>query len=242
MPPGPFPSDVHLQRAITLILSYQSRETEILTSLQKQKIRREMEKRRGVATSGGREGGWKPAARAGFRSRLGPDPAYFFTRTGRRGAGARRTPRPHTAGCSGTARGASCARLGRPGPLPRRPQSGPRAHPLAALPEVPPAPAPHWAQRRGLAAGWPPAGRSLGPPLRAPGVGPGADPLRRGVARGRRGRRRGVGSAGAARGTSVPGPGRGRATADGSCSPAVVGGARGSCAVHRGLFHICNNR
>lgn len=47
---------------------------------------------------------------------------------------------------------------------------------------------------------------------------------------------------GAAGGTSALGPGRDRAVTGGSCSPPVVGGARGSCAVHRGLFHICNNR
>lgn len=110
----------------------------------------------------------------------------------------------------------------------------------APLPEVPLAPAaaaPHWARRRGLAAGWPPSGVSPRRPLRAPGGGPAGDPLRRGVGAGG-----GAGSAGAAGGTSASGPGRGRAAAGGSCSPAVVGGARGSCAVHRGLFHICNNR
>lgn len=49
-----------------------------------------MEQRRGGATSWGREGGWQPTARAGFRSWLGPHPACFLTRT----RGARPRPPP----------------------------------------------------------------------------------------------------------------------------------------------------
>lgn len=92
--------------------------------------------------------------------------------------------------------------------------------------------------RRGLAA----LRRELRATTASPRAGPARDPLRRWVERGRRDRSRGTKCAGAAGGTSASGPGSGRATAGGSCSPAVVGGARGSCAVHRGLFHICNNR
>lgn len=69
------------------------------------------------------------------------------------------------------------------------------------------------------------------------------EPQGGGCAHRRPGERRRSNRAGAAGGTSASGPGRDRAVAGGSCSPAVVGGgARGSCAVHRGLFHICNNR
>lgn len=68
------------------------------------------------------------------------------------------------------------------------------------------------------------------------------EPLRSGIPHRWPGESRRPNSAGAAGGTSASGPGRDRAVAGGSCSPAVVGGARGSCAVHRGLFHICNNR
>lgn len=68
------------------------------------------------------------------------------------------------------------------------------------------------------------------------------EPLRSDIPHRWLGERRRPSSAGAAGGTSASEPGRDRAVAGGSCSPAVVGGARGSCAVHRGLFHICNNR
>lgn len=68
------------------------------------------------------------------------------------------------------------------------------------------------------------------------------EPLRSPIPHWWPGERRRPGSSGAAGGTSASEPGRDRAVAGGSCSPAVVGGARGSCAVHRGLFHICNNR
>lgn len=74
----------------------------------------------------------------------------------------------------------------RPDQLPQRPHSSPRAHP----PEVPPAPAaaaPHWARRRGLAAGWPPGGVSPGGPLRAPSGGTRWRPAETRGGRGRRG-------------------------------------------------------
>lgn len=172
---------------------------------------------RGVPTSGGGEGGWKPGARAGFRSRLGPEPACFLTRNRRRGAKA--STRSHSAGRYGAARGAA------QGSSPR-PHSHPRSHSFATPPEVPPAPArpfpigPGTGYRRGLAALWRDPQATTVRHRRVPA----RDPPRRRVERGRRGQRGGAERAGAAGGTSAPGPGSGRAAPGGSCSSAVVGG------------------
>lgn len=182
----------------------------------------------------------RSGARAGFRSRLSPDWSGAAGR-GRRG---REGPPALTLPEAEALRGGAVWGPGprSPNPLPRRPHSCGRAHPLGGSAGSPACArrglaAPHWVRRRRLAAGWPPSGLSPGRPLRAPGVGPAGDPLRLRVGAGS-----GAGNAGAAGGTSATGPGRGRAATGGSCSPAVVGGASGSCAVHRGLFHICNNR
>lgn len=181
-----------------------------------------MEKRRGVATSRGEEGGWKPGARAGYRSWLSPDPACSLAAGG---AGqARRGPeRPAALTLQMLTLCESPGAQTRSLSTPQGPQ---RARPLrdpAGSPASPAAAVPHWAPRRGLTAGWLLGGVSPWLPLRAPGEGPHREPQRRGVHRGRRrwGRRAGAPPAG---GTSATGPGRGRAAAGGSCSPAVVGG------------------
>lgn len=205
-----------------------------------------MEKRRGVAKSCGGEGVWKPGVQTGFRSRLSPDPACFLTRTRRRRAGAHRIPKPsssHTVGCCYNTKRAAVAPPPRPAPLatPDLP-AGPPLRDCAGSPACVLCGRPILGPASGSRRGWSTADGSLERPLRPPQGGRSQNPLRRGVERERRGQRRGAGSDRAAGGTSAPGPGRGRAKTGGSCSPVLVGGVRGSCAVHQGLFHICNNR
>lgn len=130
-------------------------------------------------------------------------------------------------------------------PSPRRlPRNRPRASP-ATLPEVPPAPGTTARALRpvlGYSVRLAVSYRELRNTTDSPGSRTPREVLGSGIPPRRAGQRHRPSTVGAAGGTSALGPGRDRAVTGGSCSPPVVGGARGSCAVHRGLFHICNNR
>lgn len=187
----------------------------------------EAERRRGHELGAQRTG-----ARAELDSSgLSPDPAGSLTRTG--GAG----PRPPPALTPPDAAG---PREARPRAAPGDPTAS-RAPPTPLGRKSGPASpaAPYWARRQGLAAGRPPSGQAT-PANPKTGT--------RSRAAETYGRTR---EAGRSEGRGAPGRQAGLPPRDPEV-PALplvgvvvrpwLGGARGSCAVHRGLFHICNNR
>lgn len=183
-----------------------------------------MGKRGGVATSCGGEGGWNPGARGGNRSRLSHDPGCLFAPGGAAGAQRARRPSPlsHCRQLSRRGRWQLDARPRHPEPLALPPQSSRRQPvPFATPPEVPPAPPPRPVGPGTGASRVPGASSGHDEPQVAPGSKPAEERCRArqasAVTPGGESRNGG--------GTSATGPGRGRAAAAGSCSPAVVGGA-----------------